>query len=84
MRDRLVTGLVNSMRLGLEYTQSSKESLPFGSQVTLEPEDVDSAYEKAILAGARGVAAPKTMPWQWRAAFVRDIDGFLIELAKEV
>jgi lactoylglutathione lyase len=54
--------------------------LPAASEVGLATVDVPAAYEQAIRAGAASAAEPKTKPWGQVVAYVRDLDGHLIEL----
>lgn len=68
--------------LNLKYLKASPSSLPLGMQISFEPEDVDKACQKAIKAGAKEVIAPNDTPYGWRCAFLRDIKGILVELAK--
>jgi lactoylglutathione lyase len=68
--------------LKMDFQKSSLQTAPFGVQITFEPDDVDKAYEHAIRNGAKSVKPPEVMPWNWKCAYLRDIDGFLIELAK--
>jgi uncharacterized glyoxalase superfamily protein PhnB len=42
--------------------------------------DVQAAYDRAIAAGARALAAPATKPWGQTVAYVRCPDGTLVEL----
>ena len=70
--------------IGLECSFSSKENLPFGVQITLGPDDVKSAYKSAIENGAIPLHEPEIKPWNFEVAFVRDIDGHLVELAKDL
>jgi len=42
--------------------------------------DVASLYDRAVKAGAAAVARPATKPWGQTLAYVRDMDGFLVEL----
>lgn len=74
--------LIETMELNFQKTNPLQP--PFGLQATFEPDDVDMAYAEAVAKGAESVKAPTTMPWGWRCAFVRDCNGFLIELAKEL
>ena len=53
---------------------------PAGFEIGLTTEDVASAYQRALDAGAIPVASPKTKPWGQVVAFVRDPDGILVEL----
>jgi len=58
---------------------------PLGAQISFEPEGtVDAAFENFKTAGATVIAAPETMPWGFRTAFLRDLDGFIVELAKRI
>ena len=52
-----------------------------GSFVT---DDVASAYKKALAAGAAKVTPPKEKPWGQTVAYVRDLNGFLVELCTAV
>ena len=49
-------------------------------EVALVTTDVASAFEKAVLAGAVAVATPEKKPWGQTIAYVRDNNGFLVEL----
>jgi len=73
--------LIESLKV--DFQKSNPKKPPLGSQITFEPDDVKKAYEYGCQHGAKPVKAPEVMPWGWECAFVRDPDGFLIELAKE-
>ncbi|MDC0746465.1 VOC family protein [Polyangium mundeleinium] len=49
-------------------------------EVAFTTPDVPAAFETAVAAGAQGVSAPVTKPWGQTVAYVRDLDGFLVEL----
>jgi lactoylglutathione lyase len=53
-------------------------------EVCFVTEDVEGAYGRAVDAGADPVTAPQTKPWGQDVAYVRDLDGNLIELASPV
>lgn len=44
-------------------------------------ENVPVAFTNAVNAGAISVVEPKVKPWGQTVAYVRDIDGILIEIA---
>ncbi|MEM7412686.1 MAG: VOC family protein [Myxococcota bacterium] len=46
-------------------------------------EDVDAAYDELVEAGVPSVIEPTTRPWGQRTAYLRDPDGYLIELAQD-
>jgi lactoylglutathione lyase len=50
-------------------------------EVCFVTEDVPAAYERAVREGAEPVTAPQTRPWGQDVAYVRDVDGNLVELA---
>jgi len=54
---------------------------PSGFEICLVDEDVESAYKRAVDAGADAVSEPEEKPWGQRTAYVRDPDGTLVEIA---
>lgn len=52
-----------------------------GVQLALATDDVDGSFHRAVEAGARLVAPPVTKPWGQVVAYVRDLDGILVELS---
>lgn len=53
-------------------------------EIAFVTEDIPKALEKAISAGAILVQDPEEMPWGQTTAYVRDLDGFLVELCTPV
>jgi lactoylglutathione lyase len=53
---------------------------PAGVEVAFVADDVKAAFEKAIAAGAVSDAPPQEKPWGQTVAYVRDANGFLVEL----
>jgi lactoylglutathione lyase len=51
-----------------------------GVEVALVVEDVAKAFARAVAAGALPVVEPVSKPWGQTVAYVRDLDGFLVEL----
>ncbi len=49
-------------------------------EVALVTPNVQAAYERAVKAGAHPAQPPKTKPWGQTVAWVRDLDGVLVEL----
>jgi lactoylglutathione lyase len=62
------------------FTESSLSNKPFGIEIGFTTNDVQATVDAAINAGAVLAAAPKTKPWGQRVAYVRDINGFLVEI----
>jgi lactoylglutathione lyase len=53
---------------------------PLGFEVALVTTDVAGLYARAVKAGAASVSAPEEKPWGQSVAYVRDDNGFLVEL----
>lgn len=51
-----------------------------GAEIGLTTNDVSAAYATAVAAGATPVLAPTAKPWGQTVAYVRDNNGFLVEL----
>ncbi len=47
-------------------------------------DDVDAAYRELTERGVPSAAAPADRPWGQRTAYVRDPDGYLIELVQDL
>lgn len=62
------------------FIESSLRDKPFGIEIGFTSDNVEETVSIAINAGATIVENPKTKPWGQIVAYVRDIDGFLIEI----
>lgn len=63
---------------------SGTREAPAGFEVWLETDDVPAAYSRAVEAGAEAVAEPVEKPWGQTVAYVRDLNGTLVELGEPV
>lgn len=59
----------------------ARDAQPPAMEVLFTVKNVDAAYERAIGAGALSLREPADKPWGQRVAYVRDTDGFVVELA---
>lgn len=66
------------------HVRADTSTQPLGMEIGLVTEDVASAYEKAIAAGATELSAPVQKPWGQTVAYVRAPDGTLIELCSPI
>ena len=66
------------------FLESDLNQKPFGIEIGFTTDDVPKTIREAIEAGALLVAEPKTKPWGQIVAYVRDLDGFLIEICTPV
>jgi len=62
------------------FTESSLKDKPFGVEIGFTTNQVEETIAAAIKAGATITEKPKTKPWGQTVAYVRDLDGFLIEI----
>jgi uncharacterized glyoxalase superfamily protein PhnB len=66
------------------FTESSLTNKPFGIEIGFTTENVEETVKSAINAGGTILENPKTKPWGQVVAYVRDIDGFLIEVCTPI
>jgi lactoylglutathione lyase len=62
------------------FLESHLNEKPFGIEIGFVTDNVTFTLEKAVKAGAVIVEEPKQKPWGQTVAYLRDIDGFLIEI----
>ena len=60
------------------------EAKPVGVEIALVTEDVQSAYARAVDAGAVSLKPPVSKPWGQIVAYVRCPDGTLVEICSPV
>ena len=69
---------------GDHYIASSRQGKPFGIEIALVTDDVEELMDRAITAGAQKVTKVEQKPWGQKVGYVRDPNGFLIELCTPV
>lgn len=62
------------------FTESSLTNKPFGIEIGFTTDNVEETVKTAVNAGGTILEQPKTKPWGQVVAYVRDLDGFLIEI----
>ena len=62
--------------------EAASQAAP-GFELGFKVPDVDAAYAEVLAGGASPVTEPTTRSWGQRTAYVRDPDGYLIELAED-
>ncbi len=65
---------------GFEYEKAKVQNKAFGFEIGFVTDDVEAAFKKATSAGAISVSEPKTKPWGQVVSYVRDCNGFLVEI----
>ena len=53
-------------------------------EIALVTDNVEDAFSCAVRAGAQQVQEPKQKPWGQTVGYVRDINGFLVELCTPI
>lgn len=62
------------------FEKNELTKIPAGFEIAFSTDDVQQAYEKALHAGAHSLQAPAQKPWGQLVAYVRDINGIIIEI----
>jgi len=65
---------------GTNYLPTRPSARPPAVEVGLVSDDVPAAFRAAVEAGCAPVHAPEVKPWGQTVAYVRDPNGFLVEL----
>jgi len=75
---------LGDMNLSGKYLKGNINDTPFGIELGFVTEDVNTAFEKATACGAIPVKSPQEKPWGQTVAYVRAIDGSIIELCTPI
>ncbi|MBI4784031.1 MAG: VOC family protein [Oscillatoriophycideae cyanobacterium NC_groundwater_1537_Pr4_S-0.65um_50_18] len=75
---------MGEMNLDGHYQKTDPNATPLGVELVFVTDDVALAYAKSVAAGAVSVKEPITKPWGQVVAYVRSIEGSLIELCSPV
>jgi lactoylglutathione lyase len=66
------------------FLQSNPADKPFGIELAFVTENVLETMEQALSAGATIIAKPIQKPWGQTVGYVRDLDGFLLEICSPI
>lgn len=69
-----------AMSHGFTYEKMSPQQKPSAFEVGLVTKDVKGAFDKAVKNGAKPLQEPQTKPWGQTVSYVRDCNGFLVEI----
>jgi len=75
---------MGEMNLNGKYLKSDMQNRPFGIELAFITEDIEAAFAQAIAKGAIAIKDPELKPWGQTVAYVRAIEGSLIELCTPV
>ncbi len=65
---------------GHHFRPTRAGTLAPGVEIALVTDDVAAAFAHAVGAGAQAQQSPAEKPWGQTVAYVRDLNGFLVEL----
>ena len=65
---------------GVKFQSLPVEGAAPAFEIALVTDDVQGAFKKAIAAGAFLVKEPTKKPWGQLVGYVRDLNGFLVEI----
>ncbi len=66
------------------FRPNRPDTPPAAAEVALVTEDVEGRFAAALRAGAVPVVTPTLKPWGQTISYVRDQDGFLVEICSAV
>lgn len=69
---------------GVETLDNRSSVKPAGVEIALVTDDVKVAYDRAVSAGASPYKKPEQKPWGQTVGYVRDLNGFLVEICSPV
>lgn len=70
--------------LSTGFIESDVKNKPFAMEIGFTTDDVEKTMNKAVEAGATLLEKAKTKPWGQVVGYVRDINGFLIEICTPI
>lgn len=62
------------------FRESSLQEKPFAMEIGFTTDNVQELVDKAVAAGATLLQEPQSKPWGQVVAYIRDLDGFLVEI----
>jgi lactoylglutathione lyase len=62
------------------FTANRRDKQSAGAEIALISEDVEKSFEQAVKNGAVLVLIPVRKPWGQVVSYVKDLNGFLIEI----
>lgn len=69
---------------GFSYEKMDLTKKPTAFEIGFVTKDVSEAFERAVKNGALAVSQPETKPWGQTVSYVRDCNGFLVEICSPI
>jgi catechol 2,3-dioxygenase-like lactoylglutathione lyase family enzyme len=70
--------------LPLNFRPISSQDSPVGCEISFLTKNVEKSLQQALKAGAVLISNPQEKPWGQTIAYVRDLNGILIEIGSEM
>ena len=70
--------------IGVPFREPSADGPSHPIEVALVTDDVAAAFAQAVSAGAEAISEPRDKPWGQTVSYVRDTNGFLVEICSPV
>jgi lactoylglutathione lyase len=67
-----------------KYRPLDRSDIPPGIEIGFVAADVQAAYSHALAAGATSASEPTVKPWGQTVCYVRDLNGFLVEICSDM
>ena len=68
----------------IDFNKNTAATIPSGFEISFVVDDVKKSLEKAVRSGCSKVSDPEHKPWGQEVAYVRDLNGVLVELSTEM
>lgn len=75
---------LGNANFGKAYLQASPSQKPFGVELAFTTEHIEADFQRAIDAGASEFTPVTEKPWGQKVGYVRDNNGFLIEICTPI
>ncbi|MEP3209268.1 MAG: VOC family protein [Maribacter sp.] len=66
------------------FKESKLSEKPFGIELVFSTSEVEKVMENAIKNGAELIAKAVTKPWEQQVGYLRDLNGFIIEICTPI
>ncbi|MFT7157948.1 MAG: lactoylglutathione lyase [Parvicella sp.] len=67
-----------------DFQVSTSSNKPFGMELAFTSENIEADFEKALSSGTTLVSAIQEKPWGHKVGYVKDLNGFLIEICAPI
>lgn len=67
-----------------QFRLNRQKELAAGAEIAFVVEDVEKQFKRAVSAGAIEIAKPVQKPWGQTVCYLRDNNGFLVEICNAI